>query len=221
MNDNSFTDELNNLKKQSLSKTVEEQLEKMILSGQIAPGERINESALSASLNISRAPIREACRHMAQYGMVENRVGKGTFVCQVDYGEAVDLYEVRGMLDALAAEKAAVLASDDEIEQLQQLVMRMETLSQNGDAPEYFAANLDFHQTIMAASQNKSLFNMYQVIYKKLSLFRRKNLAETERLRASFAEHEKIFQAIKAKDPHQAALLSRQHVEEAKKNLQH
>lgn len=214
-----FDKELENMKSQSLSKAVEMQLERMIVNGELAPGERINESYLSNRLKISRAPIREACRQLAQFGMVENRVGKGSFVCQVTLEEAIELYELRGVLDALAAEKAAQFASDDEINQLSGLIEKMRVPSDAHKTKEYFVFNLDFHQCIIRASHNKSLQDMYQVVFKKLSLFRQMTLAQDDRLQLSLIQHEQIFNAIKQKDSQLASKLAREHVEEAKEVL--
>ena len=55
---------------QSLTSVIYNQLEDMILTGVLKPGERINESQLSAMLQVSRAPIREACRQLEKHGMV-------------------------------------------------------------------------------------------------------------------------------------------------------
>lgn len=214
-----IAEKLQDIKNISLGKLVEEQLENMILSGDIAPGERINESMLSSQLNISRAPIREACRQLAQYGMVKNVVGKGTYVCLVEKSEAVELYEIRGMLDSLAAEKAAKNGNLEAIARIQSLVNQMRELAKAEQLTEYFLVNLQFHQEILSAAESETLSNMYNVVFKKLSLFRQKNLSKQDRIEISLSQHEEIFNAIKSGDSQLAGRLSREHVEEAKQVL--
>lgn len=214
-----IAEKLQDIKNISLGKLVEEQLENMILAGDIAPGERINESMLSSQLNISRAPIREACRQLAQYGMVKNVVGKGTYVCLVEKSEAVELYEIRGMLDSLAAEKAAKNGNLQAIARIQSLVNQMRELVKTEQLAEYFLVNLQFHQAILSAAESETLSNMYNVVFKKLSLFRQKNLSKQDRIKISLSQHEEIFNAIKSGDSQLAGRLSREHVEEAKQVL--
>ena len=216
---NRVNEKLQNLKSQSLSTVVEEQLEQMILNGELKPGERINESSLSNLLQISRAPIREACRQLAQYGMIENRVGKGSYVRLIELEEALELYDLRGILDALAAEQAAVRADERGHENLRREVENMRQFADDESSNAYFAANLAFHWTIVDLSGNQSLRETYEVIIKKLSLFRQRTLAQRNRLKVSLSQHEGIFNAICAKDADLAARLARAHVEDAKQVL--
>lgn len=214
-----FSNKLQNLKSQSLSGAVAEQLEQMIVEGILQPGERINESYLSNTLQISRAPIREACRKLAQYGIIENRTGKGSYVRQVNLKEAAELYELRGVLDALAAEQASQRASAEGLQTLHDLVEQMRVFAAEHASTEYFATNLRFHYQIVQLSANESLIDLYEVVFKKLSLFRQKTLSRPERLAASLAQHEGIFAAIRDKQTELAAKLARSHVEEAKQVL--
>jgi DNA-binding GntR family transcriptional regulator len=211
-----ISDKLKNLKSQSLSKVVEEQLEQMIISGELQPGERINESALSNLLQISRAPIREACRQLSQYGMVENRVGKGSYVREVNLQNAVELYEIRGALDALAVELVCQRISNEEVNELKNLVDQMRKFAEDEASTEYFSTNLKFHQMIVRLSRNEALIELYEVVFRKLSLFRQKTLAQPSRLQASLAQHEGILRAIVNRDEKLAVKLARSHVEEAK-----
>ena len=63
-----YIEELEDIRSRSLSSAIYRQLEEMILAGKIKPGERINESQLSTALQVSRAPIREACRQFGEAG---------------------------------------------------------------------------------------------------------------------------------------------------------
>ena len=79
---------------QSLTSVIYDQLEDMILTGRLKPGERINESKLSAQLEVSRAPIREACRQLEKHGMVQILSRRGTFVANIAVSEVKELYDV-------------------------------------------------------------------------------------------------------------------------------
>lgn len=210
------SEKLNSIKNQSLSNFVAEQLEAMILNGDLKSGERINESHLSNLLQISRAPIREACRQLAQYGVVENRVGKGTYVRLIGVEEAFELYDLRGVLDGLAAEQACINASDEDIKVLAGFVDSMQKFSQESLSKDYFSANLAFHKAIVDCSNSHSLHEMYTVVSKKLTLFRQTTLTYPERMEESLKEHKEIFAAICNRDELMAGKKARTHVKNAK-----
>ncbi|MDB9894445.1 GntR family transcriptional regulator [Reinekea forsetii] len=214
-----FDEKINDLRTQSLGTIIEHKLEHMILDGEIQPGERINESSLAQSFGVSRAPIREACRKLAQYGLVENRVGKGSFVCQVDLSVVIELYEIRGMLDAYAVEQVCLKADQAMIDTLGSRIEDMRILAKRDTAAEYLLANLAFHLLIVEYACNKSLVDIYRGVFKKLTLFRNETLSVADRRQISMGQHEQIFQAISDRDAQEASRLARNHVEEAKNVL--
>jgi DNA-binding GntR family transcriptional regulator len=214
-----FDKKINDLKTHSLGTIIEQRLERMILDGEIMPGERINESSLAQSFGVSRAPIREACRKLAQYGLVENRVGKGSFVCQVDLKVVIELYELRGMLDAYAVEQVCLKADQTMIDTLGSCIDEMRMLASQAMATEYLLANMAFHMLIIEYAGNESLTHIYQGLAKKLTLFRNETLSVADRRQISMSQHEQIFQAIADRDAQRASLLARHHVEQAKKVL--
>lgn len=207
------------IQNQSLSTVICSQLEEMILSGAILPGERINESQLSNLLGVSRAPIREACRQLERSGMVEVRAKKGTFVKQIDIREIEELYDIRSALDSMATEKAAQHITKYQIDELQGHLEVMTNATLHNDSQSYFSANLDFHKCILQIAGNQNLIDIYDGVSKKSSLFRRTSLSIPGRLPISLKQHEAIFQAIVQGDSTLAAHLMKQHVMDAKTAL--
>ncbi len=111
---------------QSLTSVIYDQLEDMILTGKLKPGERINESQLSAQLEVSRAPIREACRQLEKHGMVQIISRRGTFVANIAVSEVKELYDIRASLETLAAEKAAVLRTSQDLDEFRNILKSMQ-----------------------------------------------------------------------------------------------
>ena len=210
------TEIVKTVQKQSLSSVICSQLEDMILSGDIKPGERINESQLSSLLGVSRAPIREACRQLERHGMVEVRVNKGTFVRELNITEVEELYEIRAALDALAGEKAAMATDTGELDTLSNHLKDMKTASQSDDHDALFKANVEFHMTVMRMAGNINLMSLYEGVCKKASLFRRTSLSLPGRLLESTRQHEAIFKAIADGDASKAAELMKHHIMDAK-----
>lgn len=210
------TDLVKTIQTQSLSSVICSQLEEMILSGDILPGERINESQLSSTLGVSRAPIREACRQLERSGMVEVRINKGTFVKEIDLQEVEELYEIRATLDALAADKAAQIITEDQKTALHIHLEEMQQAAQQDDHQHYFKANIGFHMCIMHIAGNKNLLEIYEGVSKKASLFRKTSLSAPGRLPVSLKQHEAIYDAIASGDADKAADLMKHHIHDAK-----
>ncbi len=212
-------DTIKKIQAQSLSSAVCLQLEELILSGQIKPGERINESRLSSQLGISRAPIREACRQLERFGMVNIRVNKGAFVSKIDVNEIRELYDIRAALDSLAGENAAKNATRKDLAELGQYLQEMKKAVDANNVREHYLANLEFHMKIIRLSRNQNLLAIIEGVYKKASLFRKTSLSLPGRLLISYRQHKDIIGAIQAGDPLKTSKLLMQHIMDAKHAL--
>ncbi len=204
---------------QSLTSVIYDQLEDMILTGLLKPGERINESKLSAKLEVSRAPIREACRQLEKHGMVQIIARRGTFVANIAVSEVKELYDIRASLDALAAEKAAVLRTPEDLDEFRNILKNMQDGLEADNAKAYFQANMIFHRSIVRISGNKNLESLIEGIYNKASLCRKTNLSLPERMSISYRQHTYIFKAIEAGNPMEASTQMKHHVIEARDAL--
>jgi DNA-binding GntR family transcriptional regulator len=210
-----YIEELQDIRSRSLSSTIYRQLEEMILSGKIKPGERINESRLAATLQVSRAPIREACRQLEKHGMVEVLANRGTFVRSIQSDEVEELYDIRAALEALAGERAAERITPKARKELQTSFAAMEKFAKGGSIVDYYEANADFHIEIIRISGNKSLAGIYGSICKQVSLFRKTSLSLPGRLSISLEQHQEILAALISGDGNKAGTLLRHHVLDA------
>ena len=215
----SFAEEIRVIRSHSLSSAIYRQLEDMILSGKIKPGERINESRLASALQVSRAPIREACRQLEKHGMVEVFANRGTFVRSIQPREVEELYDIRAALEALAGERAAERVTPKARKELRTHFAAMERCAKAGSVADYYAANAQFHSTLIRMSGNQSLSGIYDSICKQVQLFRRTSLALPGRLRVSLGQHQEILAAVLAGDGNRAGLLLRDHVLDAGRAL--
>lgn len=207
------------VQQQSLTSVIYNQLEDMILSGEIKPGERINESRLASELKVSRAPIREACRQLEKHGMVEIITRRGTFVAEIDVEEVKELYDIRALLDALAAEKATESATAADLEVLQVILTTMNDAIEKDSAKQYFRANMAFHQKIVELSKNSNLQYLIEGVYNKAALCRKTNLSFPHRISISYKQHCDVFKAMKEHRSDEAGKLMKHHVLDAKEAL--
>jgi len=211
------SEEIEFLRSQSLTTVLQREIERMILSGELAAGERINENLLASKLAVSRGPIREACRKLEQAGMLEIFVNRGMFVRKLGLKEALDIYDVRAVLAELAGQLAARRARPADVDALAGLVDRMDAAVAAEDMNTYYPMNLQFHIRVMELTGNDRLASVYIGMDKELHLFRRRSLVSHEGLRASNAEHRAIVEAIGEGDARRAGRLMRRHIEAGKK----
>src|SRR4029450_10537367 len=95
------------LQSSSLTSLVQAELERMILSGALAPGEKLTEVALAARLGVSRGPLREAFRMLEEAGLVRTEKNRGVFVRDIPVEEAFKIFDLRAAMDELVGRRLA------------------------------------------------------------------------------------------------------------------
>lgn len=148
------------LQSQDLVGRVEAQLTRAIVSGRLAPGERLYEAEIARRLGISRAPVREAARRLERQGVLVARPRHGFAVRTVSVQEIDDLFQVRISLEVTAIELACIRASDAGLERLTALVDTMVRDAVQLPPHDRIALDLDFHTLICELSGNAQLHRM-------------------------------------------------------------
>lgn len=199
------------LQNHSLTMLVQRELERMVLAGELVAGEKLNELALAERLGVSRGPVREALRALAETGLVRIEKNRGVFVREISVTEADEIYELRATLDQMAGRKLAQAIVPEQLAELQAVVKRMQDAAIRDDREGYHLANLRFHDALVEFAGNAKLTQMYRRLVNELSLFRRHTLAEPLRLRKSTLEHQKILALIAAGDTEGAGARLHEH----------
>ena len=209
---------LNFLRNVSFTEIAYDQIRELILSGRMDPGEHINENQLADMLEISRAPVREACRQLQKEGLVEITKNKGTFVKNISPQEAVEIYEIRVALESLAAERAAENADESDLCLLKRCVGELKAAAESKNEKAHYSAAVHFHQIISAISGNHNLSEMLAILHGKISLFRRK-MSDYLGDDLSISDEIEIFEALKNRDREKAAAMMRKHISRAKDHI--
>lgn len=199
----------------SLSKMVRDDMLALILRGDYAPGQRINEPDVAARLRVSRVPVREALRELESSGLVAARKHAGVFVRVLDPQEVADLYELRALLDGHAGRRAAELptaARQALVRRLTALVRDMKGHARAGDVQAYYSSNLAFHWAMVEAAGNDALAQAYRGVVQQLHLARLRNLSDRSSMKASQDEHQAILAALTAGDAARCQALQAEHV---------
>jgi len=202
-----------------LTTRVQAAIETMIMNGELRGGDRVNEIALSEKFGTSRGPLREACRALAQEGLLVAIPNRGVFVRELDLREALEVYDIRSALDELMGRLIADQATDAQIASLFELVDKMDRAAAERDLESYYPANLEFHNALLAYANNRRLERLYKSLIKELHLFRRKGLLQSGSMRISNEEHRQIVEAIASRDPIAAGVSMKSHVLAAKHRL--
>ena len=197
---------------QGLSPAIAEELKRLIFSGEIQPGERLNEAALALRMGTSRGPIREAIRILTGEGLVTAVPNRGVFVRQMSVREMLEIYELRALIFGFAAERACEHLDEASRAELQTLLAGMDTACEAGDATRYYELNLGFHAKILQLCDNERASQAYDDHVKELHLFRRSFFNSPGNMRRSNAEHSAIFEAIAKADARRARALAERHV---------
>jgi DNA-binding GntR family transcriptional regulator len=181
---------------QGLPLFIAEELKHLIYTGELKPGERLNEAALALRMGISRGPIREAIRMLTGWGLVTAVVNRGVFVRQISVREMLEIYELRALVFGFAAERATEHLGEEHKQQFEQLLARMDAACEAEDADRYYDLNLQFHALILRLSNNQRAHETYDDYVKELHLFRRRYFNSPGNMRRSNIEHRTIYEAI-------------------------
>lgn len=200
----SGADALDLLRTSSLSQVVQGEIERIILGGDYAPGEKLNEKTLADRLGVSRGPVREAFQALHARGLVEMIPNRGVFVQQITRHDAVAIYDVRAGLFGTACRLLAERITTVQVAELRSLLARMDVAGAQRDFDAYFPLNLDFHSAIVNGTGNAVLATTYFGLVSRLQLFRARGLVQDGAFASSNAEHRRIVDALDARDPHAA-----------------
>lgn len=206
-------DQVDRVRRQSLTTVVQDALEEMIIGGQIEPGQHMNENALATTLGVSRGPVREACRSLEALGLLEMKPNRGFFVIELDKAAAAQIYETRAGTFGYACMLAAERATPAQIARLESMVDHMNQLSSEVAIPDYVETNREFHAYLLEMAGNDRLTRLHADLFRETNLFRQKALRSAEALRVSNEEHAALFEAVRTGDPDRAFQIARAHVE--------
>lgn len=203
----------------SLPMLVQEEIERLIMTGELPPGSRLNETDLAERFGTSRGPVREALRALEEVGLVRNEKNRGGYVREISVEEADEIYELREALEDIIGQRVARRADAALLARLGGLVDQMAELASAGQAKEYAALNLQFHSVLLDAAASNKLSETYRRLVKELHLFRMRALTDGGGLNVSAPEHRVIVEAIASRDPVRAGQALRRHVAESRARM--
>jgi DNA-binding GntR family transcriptional regulator len=190
-----------------------EQIRLAILDGRLAPGRRLKESDVAQAFRMSRTPVRDALRTLEREGLVVAAPNRGATVRKLTADELRDAYEVRALLEGHAARRAAEAITEAQLEALRKSCAQFRAIRE-ADAPtiDHVRENAHFHGLVLAACGRPRLCGVARdltnlpLIYRTYTWY-----TPAQRVRAE-RDHERLVEALAARDGDLAERLTRDHL---------
>lgn len=206
------------LRGSTLTEQVYQLLKVRITSGEYEGGYHLVERQIANELGISKTPVREALARLEREGLVLFEAGRGMRVRSLDPVEVHNIVELREVLEGFIAEKAALLADDQQTARLESIVLESEALPLS-NIDDYKTLDVKFHALIREMAQNELLSQVIDSLQALISLVMSTTITLPGRRGESVREHRDIFEAIQAKDPRAAGEYARLHMRNARRAL--
>ncbi len=197
------------ISRRSVSFEVAENIREQIFAGELRFGAKVPQDDIAAQLGVSRLPVREALIALESDGMVVTEPHRGTFVADTLPEDLLDHYNICGVIHGLAASRAALVITEDEVAELDDVNSRM--ANELGEAEKAYTLHWTFHQTINRIGGSRRLRAVLRQLSHQLpqSLF---TSVSPEQIDAANV-HKLILQAFRERQPDKAAELCREHLE--------
>ncbi|MCJ2053545.1 GntR family transcriptional regulator [Methylobacterium sp. J-070] len=196
----------------SHAQRLRQRIEDEIVSGDLAPGSRLDESQLAARFGVSRTPIREALLQLAATGLVQTKPRRGAIVTASEPHLLLAMFETMAEIEAACGRLAARRLAAADAAALTAALDGCRAALATTDTEAYYAENYVFHAAIYRASHNAFLADQALSLHRRLAPYRRLQLRVRQRLPQSMAEHEGIVAALLAGEETKAADALRSHV---------
>lgn len=188
-----------------------------IINAVYPPGHHLKEEVLSQEIGVSRTPVREALRRLANEGLVVFARNQGTFVETFTAEDVDEIFQLRAMLEAHGAARAATRIDDATLDRLVRMTEELEELRERKDGDDHVHRfnnlNTEFHKTIQMAAESRRLNAMLDgVIDIPLILMKHYNWQAIVDVERSCQHHWELISALRARDVEWAASLMRAHV---------
>ena len=206
----------------SLRGKVFRKLREDILSGVYKEHNELREIIIGEELGVSRTPVREALRQLELEGLVTIIPNKGAYVTGITPKDVHDIYKIRSMLEGLCARWATRNITDDQIEELEEIILLSEfhlRKASHGKAEQVSELDGKFHKVLYEASNSRILEHVLSDFHKYVKVARTMSVGAKDRAEKSIAEHRGILDAIKNKDADLAEQLANEHIMKVMENL--
>ena len=204
-----------NLEGSNLTSVVYEKLKDDILRGKYQKGAALAETTVAEQLSVSRTPVREALRLLEISGLVTIKPNKGAVVEGISADDIKDIYEIRSLIEGLAAKKAAERATAEDVERLSEIIDLTEFYFEKGHIDKLQTMDGRFHNAVYELCDGRMLNHILKDLHSYVLRFRKMSIVKEDRVKETLKEHREIMNAIAMHDGEKANELMTVHVNNA------
>ncbi len=203
---------------QTIRKKVYEHLREQILKGQIAPNERLIEAKIAQDIGTSRTPVREALHSLEMEGLIESMPRIGYTVKTISDQEAVELWEIRCLIEGLAVRWAFEKAPEKLVKELRKNIARAEEQVSRGNLDAFVELDGQFHETIARLSGGQRLLELAQALRRYVLRYRIESVYLPDVALRAIEGHKEILRAVEKGDGAEISLAFKNHLEQSKRD---
>ncbi|MER9657267.1 GntR family transcriptional regulator [Mesorhizobium sp. M0152] len=192
-----------------------ERMREAIMDFHFQPGERLIERPLCDQLGVSRSVVREVLRQLEAEGLVQMIPGHGPAVAKPDLGRTDEIYELRALLEGIAARACAMSATDEQLVLLDRALANLFEAWASGKPAEVMRATTSFYEVLFDAADKRVAWEIVTGLNVRINQLRSMTILSANRREPAIAEMTAIMDAIRSRKPEEAEAAARRHVESA------
>jgi GntR family transcriptional regulator, rspAB operon transcriptional repressor len=203
----------------TIRKKVYAYVREQIMSGLIAPNQRLIETKIAQEIGTSRTPVREALHNLEIEGLIHSIPRIGYQVKEISAQEVEEICEIRSIIEGLAARWAMEKASARAVKELKKNIALTEAQVSKGAVRSFIDLDAQFHEIIARCSGSTRLLEMSQTLRGHMLRYRVQSIFSEDTVLQALKGHQKILQAIEKGDPKGVTQAVQVHLEESKKSI--
>jgi DNA-binding GntR family transcriptional regulator len=175
-------------------------LRRLIVAGELSPGQRVNQEDLAERIGLSVAPVREALRVLEQEGQVTYLPRRGYFVTELRIEDLREIYELRRILEERAVRAALPALDDEALARIRQAAAECVNAVDSGDVASELAANRRFHFGILEPGSQPHTLRVIRQLWDSTDAYRALYYNSPDERLAAIDAHDRILDAIASRD---------------------
>lgn len=203
----------------TIATRIEQAIRRDIITGVIAPGDRLRVAELSARYGASHIPVREALRQLEGDRLVIIESRRGAVLRGASRKFVADMHDMRGALEALLTRNAARRATPANVDNLRAMALAYEAAAAANETALMFDCNRQFHRAIATLGDNEEAAHIFEKGWELVTSIRYRFGFGSTRIASIVDQHRRLVEAIAAGDADQAVAVAEEHGEGAKNDL--
>ncbi len=199
--------------KRGLANEVSERLFQAIMTGKIVQGQHINEAQIAQSLQVSRAPVREAFMQLSDQGIITRIANRGAFVILLTAHDIEEIWSLRSVLEQFAITRLIAHATTDTFATFHALLQEMRAVHPSDEGDQLLTAlDLGFHEALLTATGHQRLLNAWVTLRNQTQLLLYSSIHQQQHPAAITQGHADILAALEQRDAETAHRLLEDHL---------